>query len=47
MDTLKFEIPGKPEYLRMVRLAISSVAATAGFDVEEIDDLKNAVCEAC
>lgn len=47
MDTLKFEIPGRPEYLRMVRLAISSVAATAGFDVEEIDDMKNAVCEAC
>ncbi|MDD5922678.1 MAG: ATP-binding protein [Eubacteriales bacterium] len=47
MDTIKFLIPGKPEYLTMVRLAISSIAATAGFDVEAVDDLKNAVSEAC
>ena len=47
MDTIRFEIPGKPEYLTMVRLAISSIAAAAGFDVEATDDLKNAVCEAC
>ena len=47
MDSLKFVIPGRPEYLTMVRLAISSIAATAGFNMEDIDDLKTAVCEAC
>lgn len=47
MDNLKFIIPGKPEYLTMVRLAISSIAATAGFDVEMVEDIKTAVCEAC
>lgn len=47
MDNLKFTIPGKPEYLTMVRLAIGSVAHTAGFDIDDVDDIKNAVEEAC
>lgn len=47
MDHLKFIIPGKPEYLTMVRLAITSVATTAGFDLEATEDIKTAVCEAC
>jgi len=46
-DKLKFTIPGKPEYLTMVRLAIGSVADTMGFDFEEIEDIKTAVSEAC
>ena len=46
-DKLTFIIPGKPEYITMVRLAIGSVANTAGFDIEEIDDIKTAVAEAC
>ena len=40
MDKLNFIIPGKPEYLTMVRLAISSVASTAGFNLEAIEDIK-------
>ena len=47
MDHLKFTIPGKPEYLTMVRLAIGSIAHTAGFDMDDVDDIKNAVEEAC
>lgn len=47
MDNLKFIIPGKPEYLTMVRLAISSIATTAGFDLDAVEDMKTAVCEAC
>ena len=47
MDNLKFTIPGKPEYLTMVRLAIGSVAHTAGFSMDDVDDIKNAVEEAC
>ena len=46
-DRVKFMIPGKPAYLTMVRLAIGSVADTAGFDYEEIEDIKTAVSEAC
>lgn len=47
MDNLKFTIPGKPEYLTMVRLAIGSIAKTAGFDIDVTEDVKNAVEEAC
>jgi serine/threonine-protein kinase RsbW len=47
MDELKFIIPGKPAYLTMIRLAISSIATTAGFDLDAIDDIKTAVSEAC
>jgi len=46
-DALKFFVPGKPEYVGTVRIAISHVAANAGFDIESIDDIKVAVSEAC
>ena len=35
-DRIKFNIPGKPAYLTMVRLAIGSVADTMGFDFEDL-----------
>jgi serine/threonine-protein kinase RsbW len=46
-DKLTFIIPGKPQYITIVRLAVGSAANDAGFDVEEIEDIKNAVGEAC
>ncbi|MCL1983093.1 MAG: ATP-binding protein [Clostridiales bacterium] len=46
-DVLKFSIPGKPEYVQMVRLAIASIAGTANFDVDAVEDIKVAVAEAC
>jgi len=46
-DRITFTIPGKPEYLTMVRLAIGSIADMAGFNVEEIEDIKTAVGQAC
>ncbi|MDR2771492.1 MAG: ATP-binding protein [Clostridiales Family XIII bacterium] len=46
-DILKFMIPGKPEYVRTVRLAISSLAGGAGFDIEAVEDIMMAVSEAC
>ncbi len=47
MDKLSLKIPGKPEYIKGTRLFIGSVAANAGFDVEQCEDLKTAVSEAC
>ena len=47
MDNIKFITPGKPEYLTMVRLAIASIANTAGFDYDAIEDIKTAVEEGC
>ena len=46
-DKIKFIIPGKPEYLTMVRLTIGSVAGVADFNLDEIEDIKTAVGEAC
>jgi serine/threonine-protein kinase RsbW len=46
-DILKFSIPGKPEYVQMVRLAIASIAGKADFDVDAASDIKEAVAEAC
>lgn len=46
-DILKLSVPGKPEYVGMVRLAISSLANCAGFDIEAVEDIKVAISEAC
>ena len=46
-ERFKFVIPGRPEHIPTVRLAVGSVAASCGFDVEEIDDIKTATGEAC
>ena len=46
-DVLKLCLPGKPEYVGTVRMAIAHVAAHTGFDIEAIDDIKVAVSEAC
>ena len=43
--TLTF--PAQPEYLRLVRLASADAGSRAGFDYEEIDDLKIAASELC
>ena len=46
-DVMKISVPGKPEYVGTVRMAISCLANNAGFDVEAIEDIKVAVSEAC
>lgn len=46
-DILKISVPGKPEYVGVVRLAVSSAASAAGFDIEDIEDIKVAVTEIC
>ena len=46
-ERFKFVIPGRPEHICTVRLAVGSVAAGCGFDVEEIEDIKTATGEAC
>ena len=46
-ERFKFVIPGRPEHISTVRLAVGSVAASCGFNVEEIEDIKTAAGEAC
>lgn len=45
-DSVYLRVPAKPEYMLVVRLTTSAVASRAGFDVDEIEDIKLAVSEA-
>ncbi|MDL2258515.1 ATP-binding protein [Eubacteriales bacterium OttesenSCG-928-K08] len=39
--------PAKPEFLVTARLVAGSIAGQAGFDVDDIEDVKTACSEAC
>ncbi len=45
-DYIRYEVTGKPEYLRAVRMSIGVLADTVGFNMEEVEDIKVAVEEA-
>lgn len=47
VDCIKLRIPSKPEYVSVVRLTISAIANRCGFNIEDIEDIKVAVGEAC
>lgn len=47
MGPVKLAIPALPEYVGVVRLAVTSLAREVGLDEERVDDLKIAVSEAC
>ena len=40
-------MPAKPDYVGMMRLAISGIASRMEFTIEKIEDLKIAISEAC
>lgn len=46
-DYIRISIPCKPEYVSLARLTASSVANRVGFNIEEIEDIKVAIGEAC
>ncbi|MGF7060715.1 anti-sigma B factor RsbW [Brassicibacter mesophilus] len=46
-DFINLSIPNRPEYVGVVRLTTSAIASRLGFDIEEIEDIKVAVAEAC
>lgn len=46
-DIVNMTLPAKAEYVGVVRLAVSAIANRMGFDIEEIEDIKVAVAEAC
>lgn len=46
-DNIKMSIPNKPEYVSVIRLTTSALANKIGFNIEEIDDIKVAIAEAC
>jgi len=44
-DVVELRLPPDPKYIQVVRLAVASVAARAGMDVDDVDDVKTATCE--
>ena len=46
-DVISIKLPSKPEYVSIARLAASVLGNNVGFDIEEIEDIKVAVGEAC
>jgi anti-sigma regulatory factor (Ser/Thr protein kinase) len=44
---VEIQIPPRPEYVGVLRLALGSLARGAGMDEESIDDLRIAISEAC
>ncbi len=46
-NTVKLVLPGRSEFLQVARLATGGAAARAGLSVDDIEDLKVAVGEAC
>ena len=46
-DIVEIIVPNERKYLHVVRLAVSGVASREGFSVEQIEDIKLAVGEAC
>ena len=47
VQQVKLSIPSVAEYVGIVRLAISGIAARMNFPVEDVEDLKIAISEAC
>lgn len=47
VDEVLLRFPARPGFLRLARLAAADVGSRAGFDYEEIEDLRIAVSELC
>lgn len=44
-DVVELRVPPDPKYIAVVRLLVAGVASRTGLTVEDVDDLKVAVCE--
>jgi len=47
LGTVELRIPARPEWVAVARLAVAAIANRLPFSVEEIEDLKLAIAEAC
>ena len=46
-ETIKMEISANPEFVGIIRLTTSGLANKIGFSIDDIEDIKVAVSEAC
>ena len=46
-EFIEMKVPAKPEYVGVIRLAVSGIANRIGYSYDDIEDIKIAVAEAC
>lgn len=46
-DKIELKLPSKPEYISLIRLTASSVANNMNLNIDEIEDIKVCISEAC
>ncbi len=46
-DNISLSIPCKPDYISVVRLTTSAIANSMGLNIDEIEDIKVCIGEAC
>ncbi len=46
-DVITLTIPRKPDYISLVRLTTSGIAYSMGLNVDDIEDIKVSIAEAC
>jgi len=46
-EIIEMSIPNKAEFVSVVRLTLVAIANRVGFNIEEIEDMKVAIAEAC
>ena len=46
-DTVELRIPAKAEWVAVARLAVAAVASRSDFSLEDIEDIRLAIAEAC
>ena len=46
-DIINITIPRKPDYISLVRLTTSGIACSMGLNVDDIEDIKVSIGEAC
>lgn len=46
-ELIELSIPHRSEYVSMIRLTVASLASRMGFDIDDIEDMKVAISEAC
>jgi serine/threonine-protein kinase RsbW len=47
LEEINIKLPAKPEYMSVARLTTAAIANRMGFTIDDIEDLKVAVSEAC
>lgn len=46
-DRITLDVPCKPDYISLIRLTTSGIAHSMGLNIDEIEDVKVSVGEAC